>query len=93
MFVKDAGKGVQAFRGADYGQVNIWRRLMGDEEHGVRPVCVDCSPVVPLENCNLHSSTVGAASGSLSTGNLGSASSREENYPLYTFSSIVFDSE
>jgi len=27
MLVKDTGKGVQAFRGAGYGKVNIWRRL------------------------------------------------------------------
>lgn len=30
MLVRDTGKGVQAFRGADYGKVNIWRRLMED---------------------------------------------------------------
>ena len=35
----------------------------GRWEHGVRPVCVDCSAVVPLESCHLPSSTVGAGWG------------------------------
>lgn len=35
----------------------------GRWEHGVRLVCVDCSAVVPLENCHLPSSTVGAGWG------------------------------
>ena len=63
MLVKDADKGVQAFRGADYGKVNIQRRLTEDEEQGVRLVCVDCSAAVPLENCHLPSRTVGAVWG------------------------------